>query len=83
MHIFHAENGVVSLSLGATVAITIIMEGLILVTIFGSLIVLVYSCAKRNNGVKSKRNSEFLHNIYHYHDNVFLTSFSQQAEMFC
>ena len=50
----HAENGVVSLSLGAAVAITAVMEGLIFVTIFGSLVVLVYSCAKRNNRVKSK-----------------------------
>ena len=49
-----------SLSLGTAVAITAAMEGLILVTIFGLLLTIVYTCAKRKNKVKSKRSGELI-----------------------
>ena len=58
-----AENSV-SLSLGDAVAITAAMEGLILVTVCGLLLIIVYTCAKRKNKVNSKRSGELITQPY-------------------
>ena len=57
-----------SLPLGAAVAITAAMEGLILATVFGLLlIIIVYTCTKRKNRVDSiARNGKLItqcHNV--------------------
>ena len=51
-----------SLSVGAAVVITAVMEGLILVTVFGLLLILVFSCAKRDHTFK--RNGELITHSY-------------------